>query len=55
MIFIVCDIIQHGHVFVGFSEWEDDQILAAVLAASQQDYLNSLKKNKSQDSDKKSS
>ena len=30
---------------VGLSEWEDDRILAAVLAASQQEYLQGLKQN----------
>jgi hypothetical protein len=40
---------------LGLHEWEDDQILAAVLVASQQDYLDSLKKGKVQNSDKKSS
>ena len=28
---------------VGLSEWEDDRLLAAVLAASQQEYIDSLK------------
>ena len=32
-------------VFAGLSEWEDDRLLAAVLAASQQEYLDSLKRN----------
>ena len=27
----------------GLSEWEDDRVLAAVLAASQQEYLQGLK------------
>jgi hypothetical protein len=31
--------------FAGLSEWEDDRLLAAVLAASQQEYLDSLKRN----------
>ena len=30
----------------GLSEWEDAGILAQVLAASQQEYLDSLKKSK---------
>lgn len=29
----------------GLPEWEDDRILAAVLAASQQEYIDSLKQN----------
>ena len=29
----------------GLSEWEDDRVLAAALAASQQEYIDSLKKN----------
>ena len=29
----------------GLSEWEDDRLLAAVLAASQQEYLDSLKRS----------
>lgn len=29
----------------GLSEWEDDRVLAAVLAASQQEYLQGLKHN----------
>lgn len=28
---------------LGLSEWEDDRILAAVLAASQQEYIDSLR------------
>lgn len=32
-------------IFAGLSEWEDDRLLAAVLAASQQEYLDSLKRN----------
>ena len=31
----------------GLSEWEDDRLLAAVLAASQQEYLDSLKRSSS--------
>lgn len=31
--------------FVGLSEWEDDRLLAAVLAASQQEYIETLKQN----------
>ena len=27
----------------GLSEWEDDRILAAVLAASQQEYIDSFR------------
>ena len=27
----------------GLTEWEDDRLLAAVLAASQQEYIESLK------------
>ena len=27
----------------GLSEWEDDHLLAAVLAASQQEYIESLR------------
>ena len=30
---------------VGLSEWEDDRVLAAVLAASQQEYIDSLRQN----------
>ncbi|XP_048029247.1 OTU domain-containing protein 5b [Megalobrama amblycephala] len=29
----------------GLTDWEDDDVLASVLAASQQEYLDSLKKN----------
>ncbi|XP_051967518.1 OTU domain-containing protein 5-A-like [Xyrauchen texanus] len=29
----------------GLTDWEDDNVLASVLAASQQEYLDSLKKN----------
>lgn len=29
----------------GLSEWEDDRVLAAVLAASQQEYIDSLRQN----------
>ena len=36
-------------VFIGIGEWEDDGVLAAVLAASQQEYLDKLK-NDSQNS-----
>jgi len=32
-------------LFAGLSEWEDDRVLAAVLAASQQEYIDSLKQN----------
>lgn len=32
-------------VRTGLSEWEDDRVLAAVLAASQQEYIDGLKKN----------
>lgn len=32
-------------VHAGLSEWEDDRVLAAVLAASQQEYIDGLKKN----------
>jgi len=31
-------------LFLGFSEWEDESILAAVLAESQKEYLEKLKK-----------
>lgn len=30
---------------VGLTDWEDDEILASVLAVSQQEYLDSMKKN----------
>ena len=30
----------------GLEEWEDDTILAAVLAASQQEYIDKLKQSK---------
>lgn len=29
----------------GLTDWEDDEILASVLAVSQQEYLDSMKKN----------
>ena len=29
-------------VCAGLSEWEDDRVLAAVLAASQQEYIDGL-------------
>lgn len=29
----------------GLTDWEDDEILASVLAVSQQEYLDSIKKN----------
>ena len=32
-------------VCTGLSEWEDDHLLAAVLAASQQEYIDSFKQN----------
>ena len=39
------DYTHHWFVFtVGLSEWEDDRVLAAVLAASQQEYIDSLKR-----------
>ena len=44
-------------LFVGFSEWEDESILAAVLAESQKEYLEKLKgavKEKWSDEDSKS-
>lgn len=45
-------------VIAGFSEWEDESILAAVLAESQKEYLENLKKgaakDKSSDEDSKS-
>lgn len=31
-------------IITGFSEWEDESILAAVLAESQKEYLEKLKK-----------
>lgn len=30
----------------GLNDWDDDEILASVLAVSQQEYLDSMKKNK---------
>lgn len=30
---------------IGLTDWEDDEILASVLAVSQQEYLDSMKKN----------
>ena len=45
-------------LFLGFSEWEDESILAAVLAESQKEYLEKLKKGavkeKCSDEDSKS-
>lgn len=45
-------------LLAGFSEWEDESILAAVLAESQKEYLEKLKKGaakeKSSDEDSKS-
>lgn len=45
--------------FLGLSEWEDAGIVAQVLAASQQEYLDNLKKardaNSGTQSDKDSS
>ena len=45
-------------VIAGFSEWEDESILAAVLAESQKEYLENLRKgaakDKSSDEDSKS-
>ena len=43
-------------MIAGFSEWEDESILAAVLAESQKEYLENLKKGaaKSSDEDSKS-
>ena len=32
-------------VFVGLSEWDEDDIIAQVIAQSQQEYLDNLKKN----------
>ena len=36
-------------VIAGFSEWEDESILAAVLAESQKEYLENLKKGAAKD------
>ena len=45
-------------VIAGFSEWEDESILAAVLAESQKECVENLKKgatkDKSSDEDPKS-
>lgn len=35
----------------GLSEWEDDQILAAVLAASQQEYIDGLRQSRDPDTE----
>jgi OTU domain-containing protein 5 len=32
-------------LFSGYQDWDEDDILAQVLAQSQQEYLDSLKKN----------
>lgn len=40
VIVVICYYIG---LLVGLSEWEDDRLLAAVLAASQQEYIDSLK------------
>lgn len=41
-------VFDHHDFFSGLSEWEDAGILAQVLAESQQEYLDNLKKmNKS--------
>jgi OTU domain-containing protein 5 len=31
--------------FSGFNQWDDERIMAAVLAESQKEYLETLKKN----------
>lgn len=36
-------------MIAGFSEWEDESILAAVLAESQKEYLEKLKKGTAKD------
>lgn len=36
-------------LYTGMSEWEDDRLLAAVLAASQQEYIESLKQDHNTD------
>ncbi|XP_031423750.1 OTU domain-containing protein 5b isoform X2 [Clupea harengus] len=38
-------IMQMSPTAFGVSDWEEDAILASVLAASQQEYLDSMKKN----------
>lgn len=35
----------HSYSSPGLTDWEDDEILASVLAVSQQEYLDSMKKN----------
>ena len=59
--FLNCSMVYYhyfGFVIAGFSEWEDESILAAVLAESQKEYLENLKKgagkDKSSDEDSKS-
>lgn len=68
MLFLNCTIVYYHSiclfiylfifVIAGFSEWEDESILAAVLAESQKEYLENLKKgaakDKSSDEDSKS-
>ena len=38
---------------VGLSDWDEDDIIAQVMAQSQREYLDSLKKNASQPSTSK--
>jgi len=38
-------------VCAGLSQWDEDDILAQVMAQSQQEYLDSLRKNASAPSD----
>ena len=41
----IINLILMLYIHIGLSEWEDDRVLAAVLAASQQEYLQGLKQN----------
>lgn len=49
--FFFADTLFSANVFFfcffvkGLTDWEDDEILASVLAVSQQEYLDSMKKN----------
>lgn len=46
-VFVVPCLFIHIHVCAGLSEWEDDRVLAAVLAASQQEYIDNFKRSAS--------
>ncbi|KAM6106902.1 LOW QUALITY PROTEIN: OTU domain-containing protein 5 [Phoenicopterus ruber ruber] len=42
-------IMQHSPTAFGLNDWEDDEILASVLAVSQQEYLETMKTSRHRD------